>query len=225
MPPASEPAPFRAAYRAGVSRYYSPWLHAGFVFGAGFLFIAWQLSLALGGGALLLLLSWAAGFLVFNTGVYVVHRSLGHRRRWFALLFYQRHTGDHHSFFLDHAMTWDEPRDFRVILFPPWLLVVVSLIALLFAWPWGLVFGPFAQHAFAAAITFGYLTYEAMHLCHHLPSGHPLTKVPFLREVGHLHRLHHRRTLMAGKNFDIVLPVTDLLLGTLYWEKPAGSGK
>ena len=31
----AEPAAFRAAYRAGVSKYYSPRLHAGFVFGGG----------------------------------------------------------------------------------------------------------------------------------------------------------------------------------------------
>jgi sterol desaturase/sphingolipid hydroxylase (fatty acid hydroxylase superfamily) len=214
-----EPAAFRAAYRASVSPSYSAPLHAGFVFGGGLAFIAWQLSLA-SAPPLRLGISLLVGLLFFNTGVYVVHRSLGHRRRWFALLFYQRHTGDHHSFFWDHAMTWDDPRDFRVILFPWWLLVGVSAIGLGLGALWALAFGAGAGHAFSAAVVFGYLLYEAFHLCHHLPAGHPLTRVPGLREVGHLHRLHHRRTNMAGYNFDIVFPITDLLLGTLRWEAP-----
>ena len=212
-----EPAPFRATYRAAISRFYSPRLHAGFVFGGGLAFITWQLRLAghLGAAGTLSLLG---GLLFFNTAVYVVHRSLGHRRRWFALLFYQRHTGDHHSFFLDHAMTWEEPRDFKVILFPPWLLVGVAALAMGLGWLWAHLLGAGAGHAFTAAVVSGYLLYEAFHLCHHLPAGHPLTRVPLLREVGHLHRLHHRRSNMAGSNFDIVFPLTDLLLGTLYWE-------
>lgn len=220
MPPAArpdEPAPFRASYRAAISPLYSPRLHAAFVFGGGLAFIAWQLSLART-GALLLCFSLLAGLLFFNTAVYVVHRSLGHRRRWFALLFYQRHSGDHHSFFLDHAMTWEEPRDFRVILFPPWLLALVAALAMGLGWPWAQLLGAGAGHAFTAAVVWGYLLYEGFHLCHHLPAGHPLTRVPGLREVGHLHRLHHRRSNMAGSNFDIVFPLTDLALGTLYWE-------
>jgi hypothetical protein len=215
----AEPLAFRAAYRAGVSPHYSPRLHAGFVFGGGLAFVAWQLALAQT-SALRLSFSLLAGLFFFNTAVYLVHRSLGHRRRWFALLFYQRHTGDHHSFFLDHAMTWEEPRDFRVILFPWWLLVGVSALALGLGALWAAGLGGGAGHAFTGAVVCGYLLYEAFHLCHHLPAGHPLTRVPGLREVGHLHRLHHRRTNMAGYNFDIVFPITDLVLGTLRWEPP-----
>jgi sterol desaturase/sphingolipid hydroxylase (fatty acid hydroxylase superfamily) len=219
MTSTAEPATFRAAYRAGVGKYYSPRLHAAFVFGGGLAFVLWQVALS---PALSLrqALAFLAGLLFFNTGVYVVHRSLGHRRRWFALLFYQRHTGDHHSFFLDHAMTWEEPRDFRVILFPWWLLVGVSAIALGLGALVARALGPAAGHAFSAAVVCGYLLYESFHLCHHLPAGHPLTRVPGLRQVGHLHRLHHRRTNMAGYNFDIVFPLTDLVLGTLRWEPP-----
>lgn len=33
-----------------------------------------------------------------------------------------------------------------------------------------------------------------------------------------LHALHHRRELMQGRNFNIVLPLMDYLFGTLHWE-------
>ena len=224
MEPSIEPAAFRAAYRAGVSEYYSPRLHAGFVFGGGLAFVAWQVTReAPSSLAWTWALSFLAGLLFFNTGVYLVHRSLGHRRRWFALLFYQRHTGDHHSFFQGEALTWDEPRDFRVILFPWWLLVGVSALALGLGALLAAALGAAAGHAFSAAVVSGYLLYEAFHLCHHLPAGHPLTRVPGLRQVGHLHRLHHRRTNMAGYNFDIVFPLTDLVCGTLRWEPPGAA--
>ncbi|HAA38491.1 MAG TPA: fatty acid hydroxylase, partial [Pseudomonas sp.] len=39
-----------------------------------------------------------------------------------------------------------------------------------------------------------------------------------IRQMHRLHALHHRRELMQGRNFNIVLPLMDYLFGTLYWE-------
>jgi len=41
----------------------------------------------------------------------------------------------------------------------------------------------------------------------------------------HLHALHHRRELMQGRNFNIVLPLMDYLFGTLHWEPQAREPK
>ena len=150
------------------------------------------------------------------------HRELGHHKHNWAALFYARHTGDHHSFFSEHAMSYDEWRDWRVILFPPWL-IVVYLVGFVAPTIWlcsQFIDAPFAW-IFGAHSLLGYLLYEFFHTCHHLPQGHWMTRLPWLREMRQLHRLHHRRELMHTHNFNIVLPLMDKLCNTLHWEAPS----
>ncbi|HET8871680.1 MAG TPA: sterol desaturase family protein [Aquabacterium sp.] len=213
-------ATFRQRYRQGVHRLYHAGVHAGFVFSVGILAFVGLLHQAHPGSWW----SWfaaPAGLLVFNAGVYWVHQQLGHHKRPWAALFYARHTGDHHSFFTEHAISYDEWRDWRVILFPPWL-ILVYLIGFVAPSGWlvGQVFGTSTGWIFAAHATLGYLLYEAFHTCHHLPDGHWITRLPWLSQMRHLHRLHHRRDLMHTHNFNIVLPLMDWLCGTLHWEAP-----
>ncbi|WP_242111989.1 sterol desaturase family protein [Luteimonas aquatica] len=208
---------FRDRYRAQVSPRYSAVAHASFItlFGAGCVAFAlsglrrfsWPEALAL-----------AAGLLAFNGGVYLVHRWLGHRKTRLGKLFYRRHTGDHHSFFSPQRMSYEQRRDWRVILFPPWLIVLfagafVLPAALLAAW----LTSPDMARLLACGLIAGYLLYEFFHTCHHLPDGHPLTRLPWLRQMRRLHQLHHHRGLMGRSNFNIVLPLTDWVCGTLRW--------
>ncbi|QXH64301.1 sterol desaturase/SRPBCC family protein [Pseudomonas azerbaijanorientalis] len=208
---------FRSRYRAAIHPLYNPWLHGAFVllFGALAISVFWsnvhQVQPA----------QWIAvpvTLLVFNLGVYMVHRHLGHHKKGFARLFYARHAGDHHSFFTPGHMTYDSARDWRVILFPAWLIVLHTLVVALPLW-WllkhidtnvaGLVGG---------VLVLGYLTYEVFHACEHLPPHNPLTRLPWIRQMRRLHELHHRRELMQERNFNIVFPLMDYLFGTLYWE-------
>ncbi|AZO87220.1 sterol desaturase [Stutzerimonas stutzeri] len=208
---------FRSRYRAAIHPLYNPWLHGAFVllFGALAISVFWssvhQVQPA----------QWIAvpvTLLAFNLGVYMVHRHLGHHKKGFARLFYARHAGDHHSFFTPGHMTYDSARDWRVILFPAWLIVLHTLVVALPLW-WllkhidtnvaGLVGG---------VLVLGYLAYEVFHACEHLPSHNPLTRLPWIRQMRRLHELHHRRELMQERNFNIVFPLMDYLFGTLYWE-------
>jgi len=62
-----------------------------------------------------------------------------------------------------------------------------------------------------------YATYEYIHWCMHLPKKRNLERSGvFFRLNGH-HLLHHR---YMGKNFNVVLPLADLLLGTLLLRSP-----
>ncbi|MGZ9738508.1 sterol desaturase/SRPBCC family protein [Pseudomonas sp. GNP012] len=208
---------FRSRYRAAIHPLYNPWLHGAFVllFGALAISVFWsnvhQVQPA----------QWIAvpvTLLVFNLGVYMVHRHLGHHKKGFARLFYARHAGDHHSFFTPGHMTYDSARDWRVILFPAWLIVLHTFAVALPLW-WllkhidtnvaGLVGG---------VLVLGYLAYEVFHACEHLPPHNPLTRLPWIRQMRRLHELHHRRELMQERNFNIVFPLMDYLFGTLYWE-------
>ncbi|MGH8405913.1 MAG: hypothetical protein ACRESL_10535, partial [Pseudomonas sp.] len=124
---------FRTTYRASIHPCYNPWLHAGFVFGYGLHCVSlfWSTTQQIQP------LEWLTiplTLIFFNLCIYLVHRHLGHHKHSFARLFYARHTGDHHSFFTPAHMTYDSPRDWRVILFPAWLILAHSLVITLPAW-------------------------------------------------------------------------------------------
>nr|WP_246881693.1 MULTISPECIES: SRPBCC family protein [unclassified Pseudomonas] len=196
---------------------YNPWLHGAFVLLFGVLAIGafWSSAHQV---QPLEWLSVPLTLLLFNFGVYMVHRHLGHHKKTFAKLFYARHAGDHHSFFTPGHMTYDGARDWRVILFPAWLIVVHTLVFTLPLW-WLLAqFNANVAGLFGGCMVLGYLTYEVFHACEHLPPNNPLTRLPWIRQMRHLHELHHRRERMQERNFNIVFPLMDYLFGTLYWE-------
>jgi hypothetical protein len=208
---------FRSRYRADIHPRYNPWLHGGFVLLFGLLAIGafWNTVHQV------LPLEWLAvplTLLFFNFGVYAVHRHLGHHKKSFARMFYARHAGDHHSFFAPGHMTYDSARDWRVIMFPAWLIVVHTLVITLPVW-WLLEqFDTNVAGLVGGCLVLGYLTYEVFHACEHLPPSNPVTRWPWIRQMRRLHELHHRRELMQERNFNIVFPLTDYLFGTLYWE-------
>ncbi len=218
--PVHDVAPFRARYRAAISPRYNAWLHGGFVLAWGLATLAffWR---QVASPSLPEWLAVPAALLFCNWGEYRIHRGLGHTKTRLGKLFYQRHTGDHHSFFAEGNMHWEGARDWRVILFPPWLIVVFTLTLALPAW-WLLShWSPNAAALFGGTVIAGYLLYEVMHACEHLPDGHPLASLPWIRQMRRLHQLHHRRSLMAERNLNIVMPLMDWLHGSLHWEPDA----
>ncbi|MHC8320301.1 SRPBCC family protein [Pseudomonas sp. GB2N2] len=208
---------FRSRYRADIHPYYNPWLHGAFVLLFGVLAISafWSSVHSVRPT------EWLAvplTLLSFNVGVYLVHRHLGHHKKSVARMFYARHAGDHHSFFAPGSMSCDSARDWRVILFPAWLIVVHTLVITVPVW-WLLhQFDANVAGLVGGCLVLGYLTYEVFHACEHLPPSNPVTRWPWIRQMRRLHELHHRRELMQERNFNIVFPLTDFLFGTLYWE-------
>jgi hypothetical protein len=208
---------FRSRYRANIHPLYNPWLHGAFVLLFGIVAIAafWSTVHQVQP------LAWLAvplTLLFFNLGVYLVHRHLGHHKKAFARMFYSRHAGDHHSFFAPGYMTYDSARDWRVILFPAWLIVLHTLVIALPVWWLLKQFDANAAGLVAGCLVLGYLAYEVFHACEHLPPHNPLTRLPWIRQMRRLHELHHRREMMQERNFNIVFPLMDYLFGTLYWE-------
>lgn len=208
---------FRSRYRADIHPLYNPWLHGAFVLVFGVLAIGGFWSTV----HQVKPLEWLAvpvTLLFFNFGVYGVHRHLGHHKKSFARMFYARHAGDHHSFFAPGHMTYDSARDWRVILFPAWLIVVYTCFIALPLW-WLLDrFDANVAGLVGGCLVLGYLTYEVFHACEHLPPGNLVTRLPWIRQMRRLHELHHRRELMQERNFNIVFPLMDYLFDTLYWE-------
>lgn len=217
-------AKFRALYRQSIGSNYNGWLHMFSVLLVGLGVIFYSLS-RLESVSLYEYAFFPLTLFVVNFAEYYAHRWLGHRKTKYGKLFYSRHTGDHHSFFLEHSMDYQSVRDWRVVLFPVYL-IFAFLIGLIL--PGGYVLAEFVSgnsaYLYAAGGISGYLFYEIMHFSYHIPRGHWAEKIflyiPGWKALRHLHVLHHKREKMGEANFNITLPIFDLLLGTLYWQSP-----
>ncbi|MGM0564578.1 MAG: sterol desaturase family protein [Pseudomonadota bacterium] len=205
---------FRQRYRESISPSYSPWLHAGFVYTGVTATVAalllWGMPYQWSDAPAALL-----GLLLFNIGEYIAHRWLGHHKRAWAKMFYQRHTVDHHGFFHHDDYTIDTIRDWRVVLFPAFLLPAVILVfALPLGWLVGQAWNSHAGALFATGVVFGYGLYEVVHLVDHLPDSHPLTKLPGFRFMREHHRKHHHPKWSRNHNFNVSFPFADFLFGS-----------
>ncbi len=205
--------PFRASYRSKISKYYNVYLHGAFVFFVGVCAIIFFAS-KIHNFKLVDSLAFVFGILFFNVCEYYIHKSFGHRKNPVALLFYKRHTGDHHSFFSDDEMYFDQAQDWRVILFPPWLVVLISIL-LFGIWSGVSILNQNMASLFSMAVMGSFLCYEIFHVCAHVPPGYWFTELPWIRMVRRLHTIHHRRHLMADRNFNILFPMMDRILKTI----------
>ncbi len=210
---------FRSKYRSEIGKLYNCWVHLLSVTLVGISSIILFIS-QIENPTILEWLTLPITVLCVNFAEYAAHRWLGHKRTKLGGLFYSRHTGDHHSFFLEDYMPYASVNDWRVVLFPTYL-IFAFLIGLILPVGATLYFFTSPNVAFLMGIggVFGYLFYEVMHFSYHLPKGSFVEKVPVWRELRQLHNLHHRRNIMAKENFNITLPIFDFLFGTLYWEK------
>jgi hypothetical protein len=213
---------FRDQYRKGIATRYSGWVHMFSVLLVGLGVIIYALS-QLNSASLMEWLIFPTVMLLVNFAEYYAHRWLGHRKTKYGKLFYSRHTGDHHSFFLENAMNYEAVRDWRVVLFPVYLIFAFLLGLIV---PAGYLLSEFfsmnVAYIYAAAGISGYLLYEVLHFSYHIPRGHWAEQIfliiPGWTALRHLHVLHHKRDKMGEANFNITFPIFDFLLGTLFWQ-------
>ncbi|HTY86494.1 MAG TPA: sterol desaturase family protein [Candidatus Acidoferrum sp.] len=150
-----------------------------------------------------------ASFFEWTLHRYVMHRPLGK-----FTYPYETHTLVHHRVFKsDRTYHLIHEKDKETIPMAWWngpVLVMLGLLPFALAafgsGQWGILCG-------AALACAGYFaSYEYLHWCMHLPRRRNVERSGiFFRLNGH-HLLHHR---YMGKNFNVVLPLADLCLGTL----------
>ncbi len=150
-----------------------------------------------------------ASFFEWHLHKYVMHRPLGSFRYAF-----QAHAVVHHKTFkADHTYHLIHEKDKETIPMAWWngpVLVAIGILPFaVLAWAigqWAFVLGGF--------IAFGsyYCFYEYIHWCMHLPKARRVEKPWWFRKLNGHHLLHHR---YMHKNFNVVLPLADLCLGTL----------
>jgi hypothetical protein len=168
---------------------------------------------------MMIFLFWSAiGILggVFAASMFewVLHRYFMHRPSLGIRYPFERHAMVHHQVFkADHTYHLIRDEDKKTIPMAWWngpVLVAMAqspvLLAAIIFQKWGMLAGG------ALACTVYYAAYEYLHWCMHLPRKRSIERSGiFFRLNGH-HLLHHR---YQGKNFNVVLPLADLILGTL----------
>jgi len=169
-------------------------------------------------------LEWLAvpiSFLVANTAEYFGHKGPMHRpKRGMAILF-QRHTREHHHFFTHDAMEYASSRDFKMVLFPPEMLVFfLGVIATPIALSLFLLATPNVAWLFVAVAIGYFLTYEWLHFVYHLSERSYVGRLPFVKVLRRHHQRHHDKALMGKWNFNITFPISDLLFGTYFRLRP-----
>lgn len=150
-----------------------------------------------------------ASFFEWVLHKYVMHRPVGRFRYAF-----NAHAVVHHKTFkADHTYHLVEEKDRETIPMAWWNGPVLILIGVT---PFALLSWLTGQWAFALggliAFTGYYCTYEYIHWCMHLPKARRIEKPWLFRRLNGHHLLHHR---YMHKNFNVVLPLADLCLGTL----------
>lgn len=145
---------------------------------------------------------------------WALHRFLMHRSWRFFRYPFERHALVHHRIFKADA-TYHLLRDQDKHTIPmawwngPALVALCAAPFAMVAVVWGL--WGLAAGSLAALVGY-YVAYEYLHWCMHLPRQRIVERSGvFFRLNGH-HLLHHR---YPHKNFNVVLPLADLCLGTL----------
>jgi sterol desaturase/sphingolipid hydroxylase (fatty acid hydroxylase superfamily) len=154
-------------------------------------------------------------FLIANTGEYLGHRGpMHHPQRGLGIL-YDRHTRQHHRFFTHDAMPCASSRDFKMVLFPPAMLVFfLGVLATPIGLLLFLVAGANVACLYVATLMAYFLAYEWLHLAYHARDDSLLARLPLLASLRRHHALHHDPRLMSRYNFNITFPIGDRVFGT-----------
>jgi hypothetical protein len=140
---------------------------------------------------------------------YLMHRPVGR----FDYAFRAHALVHHRTFKADHSYHLINESDKETIPMAWWNGPVLILLCMV---PLGLCAWVLGRWQFAAAglLTFAayYGAYEYLHWCMHLPKRRRVERSWIFRRLNGHHLLHHR---YMHKNFNVVLPLADLCLGTL----------
>ncbi|MEN9524503.1 MAG: hypothetical protein RL536_572 [Candidatus Parcubacteria bacterium] len=158
--------------------------------------------------------SFGGGIIIACFFEWTLHRFVMHKPVWKFDYAFHAHAVVHHQIFrADRTYHLQKEEDKNTIPMAWWnwmvLLAVLMLPTGCIAWllgQWSVVAGA------GVAYLLYYLTYEYIHWCMHLPKSRRLEMSWVFRKLNGHHLLHHR---YMHKNYNVVLPLADLCLGTL----------
>ncbi len=144
---------------------------------------------------------------------WVLHKHVMHRPVWKFRYAFRAHAIVHHGNFKadqTYHLIHEEHKETIPMAWwnGPMIVVIGALPFAIISWftgQWAFVIGG------AVAYASYYLFYEYIHWCMHLPKARRVEKPWWFRRLNGHHLLHHR---YMHKNFNVVLPLADLCLGT-----------
>jgi hypothetical protein len=210
-------ARFRAGLRPrAIGPRYQGWAHLAFTSFGSLAVIAFA-ARGVRAPSWLELLTVPASFLVANVAEYFGHKGPMHRKAPGLGIVFRRHTLEHHHFFTHQAMSFESTRDFKMVLFPPVLLIfflggIATPLGALAFW----LLTPNCGWLFVATAMAYFLSYEWLHFSYHLPDEHWLSRSRVLARLRKHHTHHHDLALMGKWNFNITFPICDAVMGTSY---------
>ena len=206
---------YRETYRSRVSGWYNGWLHVVIIYTIGFT------ALYIYGSSVsnITWLEWLVvpgTFLMCNFFEWWLHRFIMHRPSKIPLFWaiYSRHTLMHHQFFTDSEMRFAGEHDWRVTFFPPYSLVVFTLMSIGGAFALGWLFSANCGWLFISPTTSMFLIYEFMHFCCHVNENWFVRNMPMVNPIRRHHAAHHNQNIMMERNMNLTFPVMDWLFGT-----------
>ena len=215
MLPPEERERLRREALAKTPRWYVPWLHVTLPAAFGIAVAVAALSRVHD------LRAWQAGFFAFvlllsNATEWRVHRDLLHKRFRPLAELYDRHTPQHHMIFVTEDMALRSPREFRLVLIPAWgIVALLPVTAPPAALLWS--FGQTNLAALYLAATMLYVvSYELLHLAWHLPDDSLIGSLAIVRALRRHHAVHHDPRLMQRWNFNVTVPLWDLVRRTRF---------
>lgn len=154
-----------------------------------------------------------------------LHKDALHRRLPLVSLLYERHEKMHHVIYTHEDMAVRSPRELSLVLLPAFAIVAIAIGMLpLVLGVMQLVSKNCAMLFLGTAMMF-FLSYEWLHAAYHVPLTSRVGRSWLYRRlIGRLreqHRRHHDPRLMKRWNFNVTIPLFDLIHGTLWSEERA----
>lgn len=144
------------------------------------------------------------------------HKYILHKRTPLLGLLYERHELMHHVIFTYDRISMRDRRELWLILMPAYAIVLVFAMVL----PLALLVARFLGDNVALLMIITsmafFLSYEWLHMAYHMPEDSRIGRLSVIRRLREQHRRHHEPRLMKRWNFNVTIPVFDVILGTAW---------
>jgi hypothetical protein len=203
----------RAEIVGNVPDWYRPWLHLAIPSVLGAVVAGVALS-RVRGLSVAELVAVPVTLLVSFAFEWRVHKYVLHKKAPLLGLIYRRHELMHHVIYTSDDMAMRSPRELWLILMPAYAIVLVFVMVAPFAVLLALVAGTNVAMLMLATSMGFFLSYEWLHMAYHQPEDSFIGRLRAVRVLREQHRRHHDPRLMKRWNFNVTVPVFDVLLGT-----------